>query len=81
MEIERSTDSGVSPCPVLSITSISEIKVSIKATLGFGPSSVISFQRTRITQSEKDFSITRISSSRAPVTETIGVEVGTITTV
>ena len=75
--IERSTDSGVRPWPVRSITNISEIKVSINSTLGFGPSIVISLPRTKITESAKDFSITRINSSRAPVTETIGVEVGT----
>ena len=46
-----------------------------------GPRKVISLPRTKITESAKDFSITRINSSRAPVTETIGVEVGTITTV
>ena len=79
--IDRSTDSGVRPWPVRSITNISEIKVSINSTLGFGPSIVISLPRTKITESAKDFSITRINSSRAPVTETIGVEVGTITTV
>ena len=80
IEMERSTDSGVKLAPVRNITNISDIKVSIKCTLGFGPSSVISFPRTKITQSGKDFSTTRISSSRVPITETIGVAVGTTTT-
>jgi len=80
IEMERSTDSGVKLAPVRSIINISDIKVSIKFTLGFGPSSVISFPRTKITQSVKDFSMTRISSSRVPITETIGVAVGTTTT-
>jgi hypothetical protein len=62
-------------------TNISLSRVSINATLAFGPSRVISLPLTKITQSEKDFSITRTNSSRAPVTDTIGVEVGITTTV
>src|SRR6478736_3279347 len=73
IEIERSTASRLSGCPVSTMTSSSSSNESMISSSPAGPANVISLPRTCVSTSGNWRSMVRSSSSRAPSRVTISI--------